>query len=40
MPRRRKRHDQLKFLSEMGGLFNIWKFINTIHYFKPLMQEK
>jgi hypothetical protein len=32
-------HDQVGFIPGMQGWFNIWKFINVIHYVKKLKDK-
>ena len=32
-------HDQVDFIPEMQGWFNIWKFINKIHYINKLKDK-
>jgi hypothetical protein len=33
-------HDQVGFIPGMQGWFNVWKFINVIHYIKKLKDKK
>jgi hypothetical protein len=33
-------HDQIGFITGMQGWFNIWKFINVIHYINKLKGKK
>jgi hypothetical protein len=34
------RHDQVGFIPGMQGWFNIWKYINVIHYINKLKDKK
>ena len=33
-------HDRIGFIPGMQGWFNIWKFINIIHYINKLKEKK
>jgi hypothetical protein len=33
-------HDQVGFIPGLQGWFNIWKFINIIHYINKLKEQK